>query len=52
MVRLENDVDIVIGVDTHKDTHTASFVNPSGGSLDTMVINDEPVRLLAVVDDC
>ena len=42
MVRLENDVDIVIGVDTHKDTHTASFVTPVGGSLEVLVIDTDP----------
>ena len=32
-------VDIVIGVDTHKNTHTASFVAPGGGVAEVITVN-------------
>ena len=39
MTKLADSVDIVIGVDTHKHTHTASFVAPGGGVEEVMTAN-------------
>ena len=36
VTKLADSVDIVIGVDTHKHTHTASYVAPGGGVEDVM----------------
>ena len=38
MTKLADSVDIVIGVDTHKHTHTASFVTPGGGAGESMTV--------------
>ena len=39
MTEFADSVDIVIGVDTHKHTHAASFVAPSGGAEDVIAVN-------------
>ena len=39
MAKLADSVDIVIGVGTHKHTHTASFVAPGGGVEDVSTVN-------------
>ena len=35
-------VDAVIGVDTHRDTHTACLVNPVGGELASLTVSADP----------
>jgi transposase len=50
VTKLADSVDIVIGVDTHKHTHTASFVAPGGGVEDVSTVNTTKagyVQLLA-----
>ncbi len=37
---LAGQVDFVIGVDTHRDTHTAGVVNPTGGLAQTTLPTD------------
>jgi hypothetical protein len=39
---LAEQCDVVVGVDTHRDTHTAAFVDPVGGVGDTMEIAANP----------
>lgn len=39
MTMLAEDCDVVVGVDTHRDTHTAAFVDRLGGVDETMVID-------------
>src|SRR5689334_10385809 len=42
MQMLADQVDAVVGVDTHRDTHTAVVLNPVGRALaETTVTNDE-----------
>ena len=38
MAMLADQVDVVIGVDTHKRTHTAAVVTPTGGLLDHVTV--------------
>ena len=45
---LAEQCDVVVGVDTHRDTHTAAFVDRLGGVGDTIVIDAEPARLPGV----
>jgi transposase len=38
MSTLADQVDVVVGVDTHKDTHTAALVSPSGAEMRSIAI--------------
>jgi transposase len=38
MLALHPDLDVVIGVDTHKDTHTAAAVGPTGAVLEHLTV--------------
>lgn len=38
MSTLAEQVDIVIGVDTHRDTHSAAIVAPTGATMQTLKI--------------
>jgi transposase len=38
MSTLADDVDVVVGVDTHKDSHTAALVAPSGAELRSVTV--------------
>ena len=42
---LAEQCDVVMGVDTHRDTHTAAFVDRLGGVGDTLVITADRARL-------
>jgi transposase len=39
---LTDDLDVVIGVDTHKDTHTAAVLSPTGAVLDQLTVPADP----------
>jgi transposase len=39
---LADTLDVVIGVDTHKDTHTAAVLGPTGAVLDRLTVPAEP----------
>ena len=42
MTMLADHVDVVIGVDTHKHTHTAAAVTPAGRALETITVSTDP----------
>ncbi len=42
MTMLAEQCDVVVGVDTHRDTHTAAFVDRLGGVGDSVVIDANP----------
>ena len=43
-------VDVVIGVDTHRDTHTAAVVMaPTGAAIATATVSADPVGYTALV---
>jgi transposase len=48
--RLRAGVDLVVGVDTHADTHTAAVCDPRGGVLDTVEIDTDEEGLTALLD--
>ncbi|MEX5721004.1 IS110 family transposase [Geodermatophilus maliterrae] len=39
---LAEEVDAVIGVDTHRDTHTAALLRPTGANIAATVISTDP----------
>jgi transposase len=39
---LAEDLDVVIGVDTHKDTHTAAVLSPTGAVLERLTVPADP----------
>lgn len=45
-----NPVDVVVGVDTHKHTHTAAAVNSTGAVLDQMTVAANPVGYRKLID--
>jgi transposase len=47
---LATEVDAVIGVDTHRDTHTAALVHPTGASIATTVISTDPAGFHQLLD--
>ena len=49
MTMLAEQCDVVVGVDTHRDTHTAAFVDRLGGVGDTLVIDANPRGYLALL---
>jgi hypothetical protein len=42
MLALHPDLDVVIGVDTHNDTHTAAAVGATGAVLDHLTVPADP----------
>jgi transposase len=48
--RLRTGVDLVVGVDTHADTHTAAVCDPHGGVLETVEIDTDEQGLTALLD--
>jgi transposase len=42
MAMLADEIDAVIGVDTHRDTHSASLVNRIGGELAAVTVTADP----------
>ncbi len=42
MVTLEKSSDVVIGVDTHKDSHTAAAVSSTGAVLEQLTVPADP----------
>ena len=42
MLALHPDLDVVIGVDTHKDTHTAAAVGATGAVLEHLTVPADP----------
>jgi transposase len=42
MLALHRDLDVVIGVDTHKDTHTAAAVGATGAVLEHLTVPADP----------
>ena len=42
MLALHPDLDVVIGVDTHKDTHTAAAVGATGAVLQHLTVPADP----------
>ncbi|HEX6758495.1 MAG TPA: transposase [Propionibacteriaceae bacterium] len=42
MLALHPDLDVVIGVDTHKDTHTAAAVGSTGAVLEHLTVSADP----------
>jgi len=42
MLALHRDLDVVIGVDTHKDTHTAAAVGATGAVLEHLAVSADP----------
>ena len=42
MLALHQDLDVVIGVDTHKDTHTAAAVGATGAVLEHLTVPADP----------
>ena len=47
---LAEEVDAVIGVDTHRDTHTAALVRPTGASIAATVISTDPAGFAHLLD--
>jgi transposase len=47
---LAEEVDAVIGVDTHRDTHTAALVRPTGASTASTVISTDPAGFAQLLD--
>jgi transposase len=51
MASLADLVEVVIGVDTHKHTHTAAVVTAStGGKLDELTVDTDPDGYTALVE--
>jgi len=53
MPMLEGQVDVVIGVDTHRDRHAAALLDPNGGVQATLEVPSDRVghaRLLRLAD--
>lgn len=48
--QLRAGTDLVVGVDTHADTHTAAVCDPNGGVLDTVEIDTDEQGLTALLD--
>jgi transposase len=44
MPMLEGQVDAVIGVDTHRDTHAAALLDPTGGVRATLEVPSDRAR--------
>jgi hypothetical protein len=42
MLALHPDLDVVIGVDTHNDTHTAAAVGATGAVLEHLTVPADP----------
>ena len=42
MLALHQDLDVVIGVDTHKDTHTAAAVSATGAVMEHLTVPADP----------
>lgn len=49
MLALEHDSDVVIGVDTHKDTHTAAAVSSTGAVLAHLTVPADPKGYLRLI---
>jgi transposase len=47
---LAEEVDAVIGVDTHRDTHTAALVHPTGARIASTVISTDPAGFAQLLD--
>ena len=47
---LADEVDAVIGVDTHRDTHTAALVRPTGAILASTVLSTDPSGFAQLLD--
>lgn len=47
---LRQDLDVVIGVDTHKDTHTAAAVGPTGAVLEHLTVPADPAGYRRLID--
>jgi transposase len=50
MASLADVIDVVIGVDTHKHTHTAAVVTGAGACLETHTVNADPDGYAALVE--
>jgi len=50
MTILPESVDVVIGVDTHKHTHTAAVLNPAGGVVGSLTVATTPVGYAELVE--
>ena len=47
---LAEEIDAVIGVDTHRDTDTAALVRPTGASIASTVISTDPAGFARLLD--
>jgi transposase len=50
MTSIAERTDIVIGVDTHKQTHTAAIVTPNGGILETLTVTADPAGYMSLFE--
>jgi transposase len=50
MTMLADRIDLVIGVDTHTDTHTAAFLTAGGGVLHTLTVDSTPQGYGLILD--